>query len=101
MKLGDKISLGDRLAEITGIATGALAQFDPDMYSVEERFQWGEKRQTTEEEDKVYCMMGIFRIHMLPMYSEGGKNAMNRLKRKIQKSSKFKKHSFRVCLLCS
>ena len=39
------------------------------------------------EEDGSYCLLGIFDIQMPPIYGEGRQKALDRLKRKIQKSS--------------
>jgi hypothetical protein len=86
IRLGDKKSREEQIHEITGIAIEALQGRHLGDFSVEQRLQWAEKRQTTEEEDKAYCLLGIFGVHMPLIYSEGRKNAMDRLLRKIQKS---------------
>jgi len=81
--LGDKTSLEQIVHEITGIATQALrgeALFD---FSVAERMAWAETRRTTREEDKAYCLLGIFDVYMPLIYGEGEKNALRRLRQEI------------------
>ncbi len=87
VQLGDKRSLEQQIHEITGITVEALQGRHLCDFRVEERLRWGEKRQTTEDEDEAYCLLGIFEIFMSLRYGEGRKNAMDRLRRKIQKST--------------
>jgi hypothetical protein len=63
VRLGDKISLEQQIHGITRIAVEALRGRYLQEFSVQERFQWGEKRQTTKEEDMAYCLLGIFDNH--------------------------------------
>jgi hypothetical protein len=88
IRLGDKISLEQLICKITGIAVEALQGHHLDGFSIEERFRWGEKRQTTEEEDKAYCLLGIFGVFMSLIYGEGYASAMARLRREIIESGK-------------
>jgi predicted ATPase len=46
--------------------------------------RWADKRTTTEEEDIVYCLLGLLGISMLVMYSEGQENAQRRLQAEIE-----------------
>jgi hypothetical protein len=85
-RLGDKRSLEQQIHEVTGIAVEALQGRHLRDFSVEERLRWREKRQTTEEEDGAYCLLGIFEIFISLKYGEGRKNAMDRLQRKVRKS---------------
>lgn len=87
VRLGDKQLLEQQIYEITGIAIEALQGRDLGDFSVGERLQWGEKRQTTEEEDKAYCLLGIFGVFMSLIYGEGQVNATKRLLREIEWSS--------------
>ena len=41
------------------------------MFSIDERFSWAAKRQTTRKEDKAYYLLSIFDIYLLPLYGEG------------------------------
>ena len=82
-RLGDKRSLEQLIHEITGIAVLALRENDLFQFDVEERFKWAKTRQTTQEEDSAYCLLGIFGISMPVLYGEGKANAVRRLKKEI------------------
>jgi Heterokaryon incompatibility protein (HET) len=84
--LGDKASLEQQIYEITGIAIEALRGHSLQDFSIQERFRWVEKRQTTKEEDLVYCLLGIFNIYLPLIYGEGRTHAMGRLERMIKES---------------
>jgi hypothetical protein len=86
-RLGDKKSLERQVHEITGISLQALQGHTLSDISVAERMSWATKRETTRKEDEAYCLLGIFGIRMSPYYGEG-KEAMVRLKRKIDKTLK-------------
>jgi hypothetical protein len=83
---GDKNSLKLQIHEITRIAIHALQGRSPLEYSVAERFEWAEFRETTREEDKAYSLLGLFGIYMSPLYGEGAQNAFRRLRDEINKS---------------
>ena len=83
-RLGDKRSLEQIICEITGIAVEALQGRSLNNFSVQERFRWKETRQTTEEEDIAYCMLGIFDVSMPLVYGEGQEKAISRLRREIE-----------------
>jgi hypothetical protein len=87
IRLGDKYTLERQITEITGIAKEALREQSLSDFSVEERFLWAEKRQTTEDEDKAYCLLGIFNIFLPLIYGEGQLNAMRRLYKEIKESA--------------
>jgi hypothetical protein len=82
-RLGDKRSLEQQIHEITGIAIAALRGSDLSQFDVDERFKWAETRQTTQEEDWAYCLLGIFGIFMPLIYGEGKAHAVRRLKREV------------------
>jgi hypothetical protein len=84
VRLGDKTSLMHNIHEITGIAVDALQGRSLEDFSTEKRFQWVEKRETTEEEDIAYCLLGIFNVSLPLIYGEGRENAMRRLRREIR-----------------
>ena len=48
--------------------------------------RWAENRQTTEEEDSAYCLLGIFGVFMLPNYGEEKANAVRRLRKAIKEA---------------
>jgi hypothetical protein len=84
IRLGDKHSLEQQILGTTGIAIGALRGRSLSEFSIEERFSWAEKRQTTREEDKVYCLLGIFGVFLSLIYGEGQSNAIRRLRKEIK-----------------
>jgi tetratricopeptide (TPR) repeat protein len=85
--LGDRKSQELQIHQITGIAIEALQGKPLSQFSVDERLLWSARRETTVEEDSAYCLLGIFDVYMPLIYGEGQKNALDRLKRKIQKTS--------------
>jgi hypothetical protein len=87
VRLGDKKTLQRQITTITGIAVEALRGQQLSTFSVEERLLWAEKRQTTEEEDKAYCLLGIFEISLPVINGEGQLRAMRRLEREIRESA--------------
>jgi hypothetical protein len=89
-RLGDKSSLEQQIHEITGIAVPALQGTPLSQFSVDERFKWAEKRQTTREEDWAYSLLGIFDISMTLIYGERRGKAVIRLKGEIERSLKHK-----------
>ena len=55
-------------------------------YSIAQRMSWFQSRRTTRVEDEAYCLLGLFDIHMPPLYGEG-RNAFRRLQEEIMKQS--------------
>lgn len=87
-RLGDKNSLKEQICKITNISHSAL-QGDPlSCFSVEKRLRWIEHRQTKLAEDKVYSLLGIFDVYILPLYGEGAASAHARLMNKLHKMQK-------------
>ena len=84
-RLGDKKSMDKQIHEITGIVVQALRGDSLSNFSVADRMSWAEERETTREEDKAYCLLGIFDIHMPLIYGEG-KKALSRLNKAIRES---------------
>jgi tetratricopeptide (TPR) repeat protein len=82
-RLGDKESLKPLIHDITRIPLAALSGHALDTFSVEQRMEWTLGRQTTEEEDGAYCLLGIFGIFMPLIYGEGKGNALRRLQREL------------------
>jgi hypothetical protein len=78
--------LNDRIARITGIPEAVLQDHNHSSgISIEEKFSWMEGRQTTEEEDFSYCLLGILDVSMVIIYGEGEEFARSRLLRAISK----------------
>src|ERR1700678_3762452 len=78
------MSFEHEIHKITGIDVEALRGRPLTSFSVQERLKWKEKRETTEEEDVAYCLLGIFDVSLPLVYGEGGTKAMNRLLREIE-----------------
>lgn len=95
-QLGDKKSLEQQIHEVTGIAASALQGKPLTRFSVKERFQWAEIRQTTREEDWAYCLQGIFGVSMPVIYGEGKAQAIHRLHEEIKGTSNTAFHPSRL-----
>ncbi|KAF5347667.1 hypothetical protein D9758_014873 [Tetrapyrgos nigripes] len=75
----------DLIREATGISSEALENpFSPKI-SVAAKMSWAASRETTREEDMAYCLIGLFRVNMPPMYGEGSYNAFLRLQLEVIK----------------
>ncbi len=86
-RIGDKRSLEQQIHEITRIPIPALQGASLSRFSVEERLAWAEKRQTTLEEDQVYCLQGIFEIYVPVIYGEGKESARRRFMKEVGEAS--------------
>jgi hypothetical protein len=84
------LSLESKIYDITGIANKALRGDALSNFSIEERKSWAERRNTTIEEDRAYCLIGIFGVSMALIYSEGRDKAHGRLQDEIHKLYKGK-----------
>ncbi|KAL5114259.1 hypothetical protein ACEQ8H_007868 [Pleosporales sp. CAS-2024a] len=84
-RLGSRISLELEIHEITKISIHAMTGRKLSDFSVEERMSWAGGRETTKKEDKAYCLLGIFGIHMPLIYGEREEHAFLRLREEIQK----------------
>ncbi|KAF4626630.1 hypothetical protein G7Y89_g11531 [Cudoniella acicularis] len=78
-KLGDKKSLETSIHETTRIPIKALQGNPFSDFSIAERKEWAAQRQTTEEEDMVYCLIGLCEVSMPLLYGEGKEAALKRL----------------------
>jgi hypothetical protein len=95
-RLGSKLSLESEIQNITGIAKNALRGEALFSFNIKERRSWADRRNTTIEEDEAYCLIGIFRVSMLPNYGEGRGHAFRRLEEEIHKSYKGRAFSRRA-----
>ena len=84
LRIGDKKSLEQLVSEITSIPIGALHGDSLDNYSISDRTMWAKGRDTTEEEDAAYCLLGILGLSMYTSYGEGKDRAMSRLHFEVQ-----------------
>lgn len=88
-RLGDKSSLAGHILDNTGVSPEAFLLKQPlSTFSIEERFSWTDKRQTSEEEDMAYCLLGIFDVSLPLIYGEGRSNVIVRLRRAIKERSR-------------
>lgn len=83
-RLGDKRSLETQVQEITEISAAALQGGDLMGFSIEERMSWANHRQATRDEDHAYALLGIFDVYMPPIYGEGRRHALRRLRKEIE-----------------
>ncbi|KAI0672202.1 hypothetical protein C8Q78DRAFT_1125287 [Trametes maxima] len=84
--IGTKMSMASTLKEVTGVDVAVLTGRAPlDSVSVARRMLWASKRETTRIEDKAYCLLGIFSVHLSSIYGEGP-NAFLRLQEEIAKT---------------
>jgi hypothetical protein len=86
-RLGDKESLEQQLHEITGIPVEALQGIALENFSIKARKTWMVGRQTTQEEDMAYSLIGIFGVSMAFRYGEGKERALSRLEEEIEKGT--------------
>ncbi|KAF2627622.1 kinesin light chain 1 [Macroventuria anomochaeta] len=84
-RLGSRVSLEQEIHEITKIPVTALRRQSLNKFSVEDRMSWVATRSTTREEDKVYCLLGVFGVFLSLIYGEGEAYATLRLREEIQK----------------
>ena len=87
-RLGDKWSLKQQIQGITGIPEPALQGVPLSQFSVNDRLLWKENRHTTVEEDKAYSLVGVFGVHLTPLYGEGATEAFRRLLSEVDKLEK-------------
>ncbi|KAJ4297787.1 hypothetical protein N0V90_005682 [Kalmusia sp. IMI 367209] len=89
IKLGDKGSLNLQIQRITGVPESVL-QGTASLFhfSVNERLSWKENRRTKLEEDEAYSLLGIFGVHIAPIYGEGVREAFRRLLHEVDKLEK-------------
>ncbi|KAH9848615.1 heterokaryon incompatibility protein-domain-containing protein [Lenzites betulinus] len=83
--LGTKTGLARTLERITGVDAAILLGLKRvESASVAKRMSWAASRKTTRVEDRAYSLLGIFGVHMPPIYGEGT-NAFLRLQEEIIK----------------
>ncbi|XXG96704.1 hypothetical protein Hte_002994 [Hypoxylon texense] len=82
--IGDKASLEERLHAVTKIPIAALQGTALSEFGIDERISWSQNRETKLAEDKAYCLLGIFDIHMPLIYGEGQEHAWKRLRKELE-----------------
>ncbi|KAF9462368.1 heterokaryon incompatibility protein-domain-containing protein [Collybia nuda] len=69
--IGTKKSLQKSISDRTGIKMEIIVgDMDLDRVSVAAKMSWAADRNTTRIEDRAYSLMGLFRVHMPPLYGE-------------------------------
>ncbi|KAF2729741.1 kinesin light chain 1 [Polyplosphaeria fusca] len=86
-RIGDKASLEPLVHEITGVPLEALRNCPLDDFTTAERKGWAKDRETSEKEDAVYCLLGIFNINLPMAYGEGVDKAWRRLQMELEAAS--------------
>jgi hypothetical protein len=81
-EIGTKSSLADLITSTTGITH----LFNFGEACIAQKMSWASRRETTRVEDQAYCLMGLFDVHMPPLYGEG-KKAFLRLQLEILSKS--------------
>lgn len=81
--LGDRNLLEQVIHEITNIPIAALRGTLMSHFSTDEKMRWVAGRHTKRIEDRAYCLLGIFGVHMYLNYGEED-YAFVRLEREIQ-----------------
>jgi hypothetical protein len=83
-QIGDKMLLDQLIYEITSIPLAALRNDSLDQFTTSERARWSENRETTEDEDIVYCLLGVLDVSMPTSYGEGREMASRRLQAEVK-----------------
>ncbi|RII22471.1 hypothetical protein CUC08_Gglean000061 [Alternaria sp. MG1] len=86
-RIGDKTSLDQLIHKTTSIPLRALRNCSLDEFTTSERERWAKNRRTTEEEDIVYCLLGILGVSMPTAYGEGEESARSRLQAELEGAS--------------
>ena len=81
--LGTKKSLCSQIASITNIPETAMLPGTLSEFSLQDRKSWIQSRETLEEEDLAYCLMGILGVWIEVSYGLPSGVAMRRLERAI------------------
>jgi hypothetical protein len=88
VRLGTRESLEQDIHHITGLPLSVLRGSPLSNFNVTERLTWVEQRETTRKQDKAYCLLGIFDIHMPLIYGEGEANAFRRLRTEVERATR-------------
>jgi hypothetical protein len=83
--LGNRTTLEAEVHAITKLPVQVLRGQNLAEISMKERMSWAAERNTTLQEDKVYCLLGIFGVFLPLIYGEGEVNARLRLIEEYQK----------------
>ncbi len=81
-----KNSRSTEISNVTGIPEFILRSGHPADASIAQRMSWASRRVTTRIEDRAYCLMGLFGVHMPMLYGER-EQAFIRLQEEILKTT--------------
>ena len=84
--IGSRRKLTPRIEKITRIPRKAIYNFSTTDYCVAEKMSWTASRTTTRQEDRAYCLLGLFNVNMPLLYGERVR-AFQRLQEEIMKVS--------------
>lgn len=87
-RLGDKGSLREQIHKVTNIPYAAIEGVPLSQFTVNQRLQWKEHRETKHEEDGAYSLLGIFDVYLAPLYGERAVGAFRRLMDEIHKQER-------------
>jgi hypothetical protein len=87
-RLGNKSSLQKQICKATNISPPALQGESLSQFHIDERIRWIEHRETGQEEDKAYSLLGIFGVSIAPTYGEGVAKAFDQLWDKFREAQK-------------
>ena len=79
--------MASNIAAITRIPLAYLQGDDLEKAIIAQRMSWVSHRKTTKAEDRVYCLLSIFDIHMPLLYGEREPAAFKRLQYEIMKGT--------------
>lgn len=86
--LGDRSSLSNLISECTRIPLSAMTGTNLSEFDIETCFSWMNGRRTTKPEDKVYALLGLVGVVMIPIYGEGYEHAYARLEEELHRCSR-------------
>lgn len=84
--IGSRTALSESICRLTRIPSAALSENGVGSFTIEQRCQWMNGRETTREEDMVYSLLGLLGLSMPANYGERFENAKRRLVRTIEDS---------------
>ena len=85
-QIGTKATMHQGISKVTGIPPAVLITGDLSHASAAQKMSWAAKRKTSVTEDRAYCLMGLFGVHMPMIYGEG-ERAFIRLQEEILKTA--------------
>jgi hypothetical protein len=85
--IGTKRGRFELLSRITAIRQTVFHREWGSVYNVifraAEKMSWAAHRTATRAEDRAYCLLGLFNVHLPLLYGEGERNAFRRLQQAI------------------